>query len=264
MTEPQVFPSDQSVDYTPLSATKRFGLIALATDLTSERDFNRIMPIDKAGVYAARIAYENPTTPDNLRKMKPRIRTAAGLILPGIGLDAICYSCTAASVVIGDEEIAAAIHEARPGVPVVTPTAAGRLALSVLGVSRIAVLAPYLVETSKPVAAYFRRHGFSVMRFECFGIDDDRDMARLTRDTIVEAVLRLDAPDVEAFFISCTALPAIDAIAEIEARTGKFAVTSNQASAWAMMRHAGLDERRQSYGRLFNFPLPSPPEKVVA
>ena len=47
-------------------------------------------------------------------------------------------------------------------------------------------------------------------------------------------------------------MPSVQTIAEIETRTGKPVVTSNQASAWAMMRHAGLDERINGYGRLFD------------
>ena len=67
---------------------KKIGLIALATDLTTERDFARIIPMGDAGVYGTRVAFANPTTPDNLRKMAPRITAAAELILPGEALDA--------------------------------------------------------------------------------------------------------------------------------------------------------------------------------
>jgi maleate isomerase len=249
--------SDQVLGFEDSHAWKRLGLIALATDLTSERDFARLMPHAQAGLYTTRVAFDNPTTLENLRNMAPRLTAAAELILPGESLDAICYSCTAASVVIGDEAVNRAIQEARPGVPVVTPSSAARLAFSVLNVTKIAVLTPYLVETARPMAAYFYQHGLKVIRFECFGLDDDRVMARVKRDDIVEAACRIDGADVDALFISCTGLPAVAAIDEIEKRTGKPIVTSNQASAWAMMRHAGLDSRPQGYGRLFNLGLPN-------
>jgi len=244
------------VQYDAADAIKRIGLLALATDLTIERDFARIIPPDRAGVYATRVAYENPTTLENLRRMVPRLTAATELILPGETLDVVCYGCTAASVVIGDDEIAAAVHVAKPGVPVVTPTGAARMAFAALGVTRIAVLTPYLIETSRPMAAYFTRHGFEVTRLECFGLEDDRAMGRVCREIIVDAACRVDRPEAEAVFVSCTALPAVTAIAEIEARTGKPVVTSNQASAWQMMRHAGLDDRPQGFGRLFDLGLP--------
>ena len=111
----------QTLQFEDVGAWKRLGLIALATDLTSERDFARLMPLEQAGLYTTRVAFENPTTPDNLTRMGPLLSAAAQLLLPGESLDAICYSCTAASVVIGDETVRKSIHAARPGVPVVTP-----------------------------------------------------------------------------------------------------------------------------------------------
>jgi len=253
---PQVKLSDTVLHFEDARAWKRLGLIALATDLTSERDFARLLPHHQAGLYTTRVAFENPTTPENLRHMAPRLSAAAELVLPGEPLDAICYSCTAASVIIGDDAVTDAIHAVRPGVPVITPSAAARQAFIALDVSRIAILTPYLVETSQPMAAYFTQHGLEVTRLDCFGLEDDRIMARVRHDSIVEAACRLNGPEVEAIFISCTGLPAAAAVAEIEARTAKPVVTSNQASAWAMMRHARLDHRPQGYGRLYDLDLP--------
>ena len=113
-------------------------------------------------------------------RMQPSLAAGAALILPGEALDAICYSCTSASVVIGDAEIERAIHEAKPGVPVVTPPVAAVRGLRALGARRISVLTPYTVETSRPMADYFAGHGFDIDRFTCLGFDDDREMARIT------------------------------------------------------------------------------------
>lgn len=238
------------------SDRKKLGLIALATDLTTERDFARIIPMDRAGVYGTRVEFANPTTPDNLRKMAPKITTAADLILPGEALDAICYSCTAASVVIGDAEIAASVHAARPGVPVVTPSGAALKAFAALNVQRISVLTPYLIETSQPMARYFELHGLKIEKFRCLGLEDDRDMARVEPEMILRAALETDTAGTQAFFLSCTGLQAVDVIAELERRTGKPVVTSNQASAWALMNHAGLVQRSDQWGQLFQHALP--------
>lgn len=252
----QIELSDKGLMFEAPDARRKLGLITLSTDLTTEFDFARLMPFDDVGIYGTRVPFANPTTPDNLRAMTPTLTAAVDLILPGEPLDAICYSCTAASVVIGDAEVAAAIHRARPGVPVVTPSGAALSAFAALGVTRISVLTPYLVETSRPMADYFQRHGLEVVRFACFGLDDDRKMARVSRDSIVNAALAIDDPRSQAFFLSCTALPAIGTIAEIEARSGKPVITSNQASAWSLMRHAGLGHKPAGYGELFNHDLP--------
>lgn len=243
--------SPESISFNDCRAGARLGVIALATDLTSEGDFYRQVPVDQASIFVTRVAFENPTTPENLRKMKPRIKAAAELLLPVGPLDAVCYSCTAASVVIGDEEVTDVINEVLENVPVVTPSGAALLAFEALGISRISVLTPYRVETSKPMVQYFTERGLRIQAFHCLGIDDDREMARVSIESIVATALATDTPTTEGFFLSCTALPAIGAIEEIEKRTGKPVVTSNQATAWALMRHSGIKNGQQEFGVLF-------------
>ena len=234
---------------------RRVGLIALATDHTSEPDFRRMVASERIGVYVARIAYANPTTPENLRRMQPALEQGAGLILPGESLDAICYSCTSASVVIGDAEIEAAIQRAKPGVPVVTPPMAAMRGLKAFGARRISVLTPYTVETSRPMAAYFERHGFDIASFTCLGMDDDREMARIAPETLVGLARAAMAPDAEALFVSCTALRAALAAPGIEEAIGRPVVTSNQATAWNCLRLCGDDASRPEFGRLMTLPL---------
>nr|WP_295838088.1 ectoine utilization protein EutA [uncultured Azospirillum sp.] len=248
--------SDTALDFDDRPVEKRVGLVVLATDHTTEPDFRRMVASERIGVYTARIAYANPTTPENLRRMQPRLAEGAALILPDEPLDAICYSCTSASVVMGDDAIEQAIASAKPGVPVITPPAAARGALTVLGAQRIAVLTPYTEQTSRPMAAYFGVHGFDIARFTCFGLDDDREMARIAPASLVRAAVDAMAPDADALFISCTALRSAGVAAEIEAAIGRPVVTSNQATAWATLRLCGDDRPRPEGGRLMTLPLP--------
>ncbi|TPJ83218.1 ectoine utilization protein EutA [Mesorhizobium sp. B2-6-2] len=242
-----------TLDARPLE--KRVGLIALATDHTSEVDFRRMVASERVGVYVARIPYANPTTPDNLRKMQPSLSAGAALILPDEALDAICYSCTSASVVIGDAEIEQAIHAAKPGVPVVTPPMAGVRGLNAFGVKRISILTPYTVETSRPMAAYFAAHGFDIQSFTCLGFEDDREMARITPASLVELARNVTHPQADALFVSCTALRAALAVPGMEEAIGRPVVTSNQASAWNCLRLCGDETPRPEFGRLWTKPL---------
>jgi maleate isomerase len=126
---------------------KRIGLVILATDHTTEPDFATLVANERIGIYVNRVPYANPVTPDNLRAMQPSLTAGAALILPDEALDVVMYSCTSASVMIGDAEVETAIHAAKPGAQVVTPTAAAVTALKTLGARRISVLTPYTVET---------------------------------------------------------------------------------------------------------------------
>ncbi|AXS42562.1 ectoine utilization protein EutA [Breoghania sp. L-A4] len=237
---------------------KRVGLIILATDHTTEPDYARMVASDRIGVYVSRIAYANPTTPENLRAMQPELTRGAELILPGEALDAICYSCTSASAVIGDAAVEAAIHAARPGVPVITPPMAAVRGLRALGARRISVLTPYTKETSRPMAEYFARHGFDIARFTCLELDDDRVMARISPASLVELAQEAMAPNSDALFISCTAVRAALAAPAIEAAIGKPVVGSNLATAWNCLRLCGDDTPRPEHGRLMTLPLDPP------
>ena len=149
--------------------------------------------------------------------------------------------------------------------PISLTSVASSRAFKALGVSRIAVVTPYLPEASEAVAGYFASQGFDITSHHCLGLADDRDMARVSKQTIVEAAIAADGPDNEAIFLSCTAFPAVGAISEIEERTGKPVVTSNQASAWEMLRRGGFkDWCPTEYGRLFALQLDGVSEGFAA
>lgn len=236
------------LDDRPLA--KRVGLIILATDHTTEVDFQRMVASERIGVYATRIPYANPVTPENLRAMQPSLTAGAALILPDEPLDVVMYSCTSASVVIGDAQVEAAVRAAKPGAAVVTPTAAAVSGLKALDARRISVLTPYTLETSRPMADYFLGLGFDIARFTCLGLTDDREMARISPAEIVAFAREAMAPDSDALFISCTAVRAAGVAAEIETVIGKPVVTSNLATAWACLRLCGDQAARPELGRL--------------
>ena len=240
----------------PRPLEKRVGLVILATDHTTEPDYQRMVASRRIGVYVARIPYANPTTPENLRKMQPALTAGAALILPDEKLDAICYSCTSASVVIGDAEIEAAIHAAKPDVPVVTPPMAGVRGLRALGAKKISILTPYTVRTTQPMVEYFAAHGFEIASTTCLGFEDDREMARISPAALVELAREAMDDEADALFVSCTALRSALAVVAMEETTGRPVVTSNQATAWNCLRLCGDDDARPEYGRLHTLALP--------
>lgn len=242
------------LDDRPLA--KRVGLIILATDHTTEVDFQRMVANERIGVYATRIPYANPVTPENLRAMQPSLTAGAALILPDEPLDVVMYSCTSASVVIGDAAVEAAVKAAKPAAAVVTPTAAAVSGLRTFGAKRISVLTPYTLATSRPMADYFLGLGFDIARFTCLGLTDDREMARIAPSELVAFAKEATAPDSDALFVSCTAVRAAGVAAGIEAAIGKPVVTSNLATAWACLRLCGDDRVRPALGRLMTLAYP--------
>ncbi len=225
---------------------RRFGLIALATDMTIEGDAARIMP-SSTQVHVTRIAFDNPTTPDTLRQTGPRLRGAAELILPGVPLDGMIFGCTSAAAVLGDM----VMREIGARAPVVTPMSGLLRALETLDVTRIGLLTPYLPETADLVAQYLESHGIEIVSRHAMNHADDRDMARLMPGEIIAGVQMADHSDAEALFLSCTALPALSLIAELEARLGKPVLSSNQVAFWAALDIARIPGDRPGPGALF-------------
>lgn len=220
----------------------RLGVIALATDLTLEHDFRTMLP-DEVRLHVTRVAFANPTTPENLAAMAPRLSDAAALLVPGAALAAIGFGCTSAGVLIGNDIVAERIGAARPGVPVLTPALAACHAFAAIGVGRVALLTPYLAQTTAPVASYFAAAGLEVVRVHDIGLADDRDIARLPAEVIVDGVRLADDPQADAMFIACTSTPALPLIAALEAMLGKPVLCANMALAWAMLRAAGASGR---------------------
>ena len=227
------------IDAEAFAEPVRMGLVALATDLTLEHDLRALLP-DAAHLHVTRLAYANPTTPENLRAMAPGIAAAADLLVPGADLAAIGFGCTSGAVVIGDAAVGAAIGRVRPGVPVCAPASAAVQGFRHLGVRRIALLTPYVARTTAPVAAYFAQAGLKVVSTHGLDMADDRDIARLPPAAIAAAARHADHPRAEALFVSCTATPVLPLIPTLERALGKPVLSSNQALGWAMLAAAGL------------------------
>ena len=236
-------------------AVARVGLVMLSTDATTEADFARLVAGEGVLVHGNRITFENPTTPESLAATGPRLAAAAADLLPGSTLAALYFACTSASAVLGEAGVAAAVREARPDTPVVTPMSAAIAALRAVGARRFSVLAPYSPEVTARVTTPFAAAGFALDRITCWGLADDREMARVRPEVIVEEAVATIGPAADALFISCTALRAAEVAADIEARIDRPVVTSNQAAAWVCRAHARQGRPLPGAGRLFDYPF---------
>lgn len=244
-----VSPVPVQMDARPVK--KRIALVVLATDHTTERDFARLCDPDEVGIYVNRIDYQNPGTRENLLATGPRLTEAAAQILPGEEVDVIAYSCTAASVVLGNDAVGKFLNAGKPDTPFVTPSSAALDAFEALGARKISVLTPYSANITNEMVAFFSAHGPTIINANCLGVDDDREIARISEDTIVEAACAAMDPEADALFLSCTGLRAAVCIDRIEAGIGKPVVSSNQAMIWRCLREIGSKKAVAGYGCLF-------------
>jgi maleate isomerase len=231
------------------------GLIVLATDQTIEHEFRQILAIDGVAYYETRIRNAAEINPTTLAEMEKGLAGATGLILPGSKLDVVAYGCTSGTVVIGEEQVFARIREARPEVACTTPITAAIAGLKALGAKRIALLTPYIEEVNQMFRGFIEARGIEVPVMGSFNHENDIEVARITEDSIREAVRRLVAAvPIDAVFVSCTSLR-VAAIAEsLEREVGVPVTSSNHALAWHCLRLAGYREPVPGFGSLFRLP----------
>jgi len=235
----------------------KIGLIVLATDYTIEHEWRKIFNhLDGVALYQNRILNDDVITPESLRAMEPRITASTELLTPGTPMDVVAYGCTSASMAIGEEKVFENIRMAEPDARCTTPITAAFAAFNAFNAKRIGVLTPYPAAVNKIVARYIADRGFEVPVFGSFNENRDSNVSRITPASIESGgreIIRHGS--VDAIFVSCTSVRMGEACRELEASLGIPLTSSNHAMAWHAMRLAGIDEKLDQFGSLYNFPL---------
>ena len=80
-------------------------------------------------------------------------------------------------------------------------------------------------------------------------MDLDSDIAKVDPKYLLETLTKLDTVNADALFISCTALPVLKILDEIERKTHKPALSSNQTLIWDTIRSIGYKSSVKGYGK---------------
>jgi maleate isomerase len=231
----------------------RIGLITLASDSSVLPEYVRVMP-DGVAVYAAPIVLPRGevTAPALAEMLEGDQLERAAALLVWTDVDVIVFACTTGSMVHGvgwDREVAARIARASGRVATTTTTAVLG-ALEAMGATSLAVATPYLDELNVIERQFLEESGFAVASIAGLGCATDAEIGRLEPADAVALVERVDTPEADAVFISCTNFHCLSAIASLERQLGKPVVTSNLAGAWAALRQIGVDDQIVGYGQL--------------
>ena len=214
----------------------RIGLLALSTDLTIERDFQSICHSLPINLFVNRIHNENPLTKENLLKMYDQLESITEKILPGEKINTVAYGCTSGTIAIGEDKVKEKIQLAKPGCHVTTPITSAIKAFNKMNVKKIAVFTPYPESVNKTISEYLIKKNINVMSFSTFNLDLDVDFARVDPKYLSEILTKLNINDADALFVSCTALPALKILDEVEKKINKPVFSSNQTLIWDTIR----------------------------
>ncbi|HEX5992668.1 MAG TPA: hypothetical protein VFY70_08870, partial [Thermomicrobiales bacterium] len=210
----------------------RIGLITLASDSSVLPEYARVMP-DGVAVYAAPIVLpRGEVNAAALAEMLEgdQLERAAELLI-WTDVDIIVFACTTGSLVHGigwDREVAARIAGAS-GRAATTTTTAVLGALQAVGATSLAVGTPYIEELNAIERQFLEESGYAVASIAGLGCATDAEIGQLEPEDAVSLVERVNSPEAEAVFISCTNFHCLPAIASLERRLGKPVVTSNLA-----------------------------------
>jgi len=228
----------------------KIGLLALSTDLTIERDFQSICHSLPIGLFVNRIHNENPLTKENLLKMYDQLESITEKILPGEKINTVAYGCTSGTIAIGEDKVKEKIQLAKPGCQVTTPITSAIKAFNKMNVKKIAVFTPYPESVNKTISEYLIKKNINVTSFSTFNLDLDVDFARVDPKYLSEILTKSNINDADALFVSCTALPALEIIDEVEKKINKPVFSSNQTLIWDTIRSVGYKSSVEGYGKL--------------
>ena len=139
---------------------------------------------------------------------------------------------------------------AKPDCHVTTPITSAIKAFNKMNIKKVAVFTPYPESVNKTISEYLIKKNINVISFSTFNLNLDVDFARIDPKYLSEILIKLNTDDAEALFVSCTALPALEIIEEVEKKINKPVFSSNQTLIWDTIRSVGYKSSVYGYGKL--------------
>ena len=230
----------------------RIGLITLASDFRIEKDFNDIIYGKNIDLYSNRINCYNPLTNETLKKMADDIPEVTKNILPDQKLDCVAYGCTSGTIAAGYQSIYEKVNLAKPNTKVTTPITSAINALKTLKINKVSIFTPYTDEINQSVISYFKDEKIEISELSYFDIASDLDIGKVDPQHLFDVLVKQDLSKSDALFVSCTALPVLSIIDEIEKKLGKVILSSNQTLIWDTLKQVNNQNKVDGYGVLFN------------
>ena len=230
----------------------RIGLITLASDFRIEKDFNNIIHGMKIDLYSNRIKSYNPLTNETLKKMADDITDVTKEILPDQKLDCVAYGCTSGTIAAGYKSIYDKVNLAKPNTKVTTPITSTINALKKLKINKLSIFTPYTDQINQSVIEYFKKENIEISELSYFDLASDIDIGKVDPNHLFDILSQKDLSSSDALFVSCTALPVLSIIKDLEKKLGKIVLSSNQTLIWDTLNQIDYKNKIEGYGELFN------------
>ena len=229
----------------------KLGFVVLAMEQTVEEDLYRAIP-QGFGVHFSRIPMSNNIGSETLISSSRDLGRAVELLLPEEQIDVAAYTCSAATLLIGENKTLAAMKSSGRAKQCTTAPGACIRALNAIGARKLAVIAPYPDFVNDALLALLADKGFSTVQFASLQLSTNMEIDTVQPDYLMRlgGALLAEAQEAEALYICCGALRSVEVIEKLEQATGRPVVTSNQALVWDSLRLCGAQDKIQGLGQL--------------
>jgi maleate isomerase/arylmalonate decarboxylase len=231
----------------------KLGLITPPTNTVNEAEWAEMMP---KGVtfHTHRMPLHADTSSEAGKAALMADLEGVFAMLKQARVDAIAYACTAGSMINPVDALPKMLSQTM-AVPAVTTSAAIIKALKTLGATRLSVATPYGQKLNDHETEFLGENGFAVERIAGLGLGENGpheyiQIAQTPLEAVAAHARSVFVAGSDALLITCTDFPTLPLIVALEQELGVPVVTSNQATFWAMLRTAGIEDRFEHYGRL--------------
>ena len=121
-----------------------------------------------------------------------------------------------------------------------------------LQIKRLSVFTPYTDEINQSVINYLKKEDVNISNLSYFNIASDLDIGKVDSDHLYNVLSKIDLTKSDALFVSCTALPTLSIIKDLENKIGKIILSSNQTLIWDTLKQINFKDKVTGYGELFN------------
>ena len=125
-------------------------------------------------------------------------------------------------------------------------------ALNKLKIKKLSIFTPYTDQINQSVIEYFKKENIEISELSYFDIASDIDIGRVDPDHLYEVMSKQNLSKSDALFVSCTALPVLSIIKDLEKKLGKIVLSSNQTLIWDTLNQIDYKNKIEGYGELFN------------
>lgn len=220
----------------------RIGILIPSPNITLEKELVEYAPKEVL-IHWNRVKKGSLTvTKESLIEMGHNVVEAAqSLAMTDVSM--LAYACTSGSFVLGkdwDEQLKEQITRAT-SLPAITTSTAMLEGLLRVSASKLGLVTPYIEDVTSKAVQFLEENGFSVIKSNSLGIHDSKLIPRVSLEQIKKLAIETyrSASEMDSLFISCTNLPALDVLDELEDKLGIPVLSSNQVTLWLCLRKIG-------------------------